>query len=703
MTDWLEDLDHDLIDDHDDVRPATPPPPRPPRRDDRPRSNRPQGQQREGGNRERSPQGRSQEGRTPEGRAPEGRSQEGRPARPPQGRSTEGRSQEGRPQQGGAPQGRPPQRPPQSRPPQSRPPQGYTAFVDFDDDEEDDDRSPPPTPARAPEGRRSEVPPSRPRPPARARDDYEDDAPPRETQPRAARPPRDAEPRRSGGRRPEQAPRSPEARASESRPVESRTVEPRSTEERPSEVRADEGRSEAPPRDREPRRRSEGSRSESGGRSGSREGGRGRDRDRDRKPGGDRGGRGKFESEYDAHDIDDMEAPAPRAKVERTEKTFSGGFSTMGLSQVMMDALADAGYEEPSPIQAGLIPRALAGVDVLGQARTGTGKTAAFVVPILEALEPHQAHAAPQAIVLVPTRELAVQVKDEFEKLAVGRKSSILAVYGGKPIRQQVERLKRGIEVVVGTPGRVLDHLARGTLQLSSLKLLVLDEADRMLDIGFRPDIEKILRSCPQSRQTLLLSATVPPPVEKLAKRYMREPETMNFSPTDVSADTIEQFYFTVDTDKKFDLLMKLIARENPTQSIIFCRTKRGTEKIHHHLQKKVEGSACIHGDLSQSVRDRVMAAFREGRVKHLVATDVVGRGIDVSNISHIINYDVPAFCDDYVHRVGRTGRMGREGVAYTFVTPEEGGELTRIEMRIDKMLTRDEIEGLRNADASSV
>jgi ATP-dependent RNA helicase DeaD len=443
-----------------------------------------------------------------------------------------------------------------------------------------------------------------------------------------------------------------------------------------------------------PRRREEGSRPP-----------RSRDRDRDRSRGrdrdrGGRGGRPAFESTYEDNFEDFGEAPPPKPRAARTEKTYTGGFSTMGLSQLSMDALADAGYEEPSPIQAGLIPRALAGVDVLGQARTGTGKTASFVLPILEKIDPHHAHAPPQAIVLVPTRELAVQVKDEFEKLASGRKASILAVYGGKPIRQQVERLKRGVDVVVGTPGRVLDHLARGTLQLHALKLVVLDEADRMLDIGFRPDIEKILRQCPADRQTLLLSATVPPPVEKLARRYMRDPETMNFSPTDVSADTIEQFYFTVDADKKFDLLLQLIQRENPTQSIIFCRTKRGTEKIHHHLQKKVEGSACIHGDLSQSVRDRVMAAFRDGRVKHLVATDVVGRGIDVSGISHIINYDVPAFCDDYVHRVGRTGRMGREGVAYTFVTPEEGGELTRIEIRIDKLLQRDEIAGFESTTA---
>ena len=439
-------------------------------------------------------------------------------------------------------------------------------------------------------------------------------------------------------------------------------------------------------REREPRRER-----------GDREGRRDRDRGgrRDKRGGRDDRSRREPVSDYDP-DFGDEPSPenSTRPRPERTEKTFTGGFSTLGLSDVTMEALAQAGYEEPSPIQAGLIPRALAGVDVLGQARTGTGKTASFVLPILEKLDPHHAHAAPQAIVMVPTRELAVQVKDEFEKLSHGRKVHILAVYGGKPIRQQVERLKRGVEVVVGTPGRVLDHLSRGTLMLSSLKLVVLDEADRMLDIGFRPDIEKILRQCPQSRQTLLLSATVPPPVEKLAKRYMRDPETMNFSPTDVSADTIEQFYFTVDADKKFDLLVKLLQRENPTQSIIFCRTKRGTEKIHHHLEKRVEGSACIHGDLSQSVRDRVMAAFRDGRVKHLVATDVVGRGIDVSNISHIINYDVPAFCDDYVHRVGRTGRMGREGVAFTFVTPEEGGELTRIEIRIDKLLQRDEIEG---------
>jgi ATP-dependent RNA helicase DeaD len=370
----------------------------------------------------------------------------------------------------------------------------------------------------------------------------------------------------------------------------------------------------------------------------------------------------------------------------------NSGFQALELSQIMLASLDRAGYLEPTPVQAGLIPRALAGVDLMGQARTGTGKTAAFAIPILEKLERHS-H-APQAIVLVPTRELAVQVRDEFIKLAHGRKTQIVALYGGTPIRQQIEKLHRGTDCVVGTPGRVLDHIARGTLTLNELKFVVLDEADRMLDIGFRPDIEKILRRCPSARQTLLLSATVPPPVARLATRYMRDPETLNFSPTDVSVDTIDQNYFTVVPEKKFELLVKLLRRDQPRQTIVFCRTKRGTEKVFRNLQKKIDGVDCIHGDLPQKSRDSAMARFREGKVRCLVATDVVGRGIDVSGISHIINYDIPSFCDDYVHRVGRTGRMGREGIAYTFVTPEEGPELTRIEMRIEKLLTRAELEG---------
>ena len=366
----------------------------------------------------------------------------------------------------------------------------------------------------------------------------------------------------------------------------------------------------------------------------------------------------------------------------------------MGLSEVMLDTLRAVEYLEPTPIQAGLIPPALRDVDLMGQARTGTGKTAAFCIPILERLEPHKRGAAPQAIVLAPTRELAVQVRDECARLAAGHKIHVAAVYGGKPIRQQSEKLKRGVEIVIGTPGRVLDLMNRGILILGSIRFVVLDEADRMLDIGFRPDIEKILRRCPGARQTLLLSATIPPPVMRLAKRYMRDPKMLDFSPEDLSVESIEQFYFTVDPQQKFDLLVKLLQREDPTQAIIFCRTKRGTDRVHRRLSRKLESADTIHGDLAQTSRDRVMRAFRAGKIKYLVATDVVGRGIDVTRISHIINFDIPQFCDDYIHRTGRAGRMGREGVAFTFVTPEEGNELTRIEMRINRLLKRDEIEG---------
>jgi ATP-dependent RNA helicase DeaD len=360
----------------------------------------------------------------------------------------------------------------------------------------------------------------------------------------------------------------------------------------------------------------------------------------------------------------------------------------------MMAALERAAYATPTPVQSGIIPRALEGVDLLGQARTGTGKTAAFAIPILERLKASRKGAPPQALVLVPTRELAVQVRDEFEKLAHGRRVACVPIYGGKPIRGQIANLQRGADVIVGTPGRVLDHLARGSLDLRSVRTVVLDEADRMLDIGFRPDIEKILRRCPKERQTLLLSATVAPPVERLAQKYMRDPEVMDFSPKSMAVETIEQFYFTVDQERKFDLLIHLLKREDPDQAIVFCRTKRGTERVYRRLSKHFDGVDMMHGDMMQSARDRVMKAFRARHVRLLVATDVVGRGIDVTTISHIINYDIPQSSDDYVHRVGRTGRMGREGVAYTFVTTEEGGELTRIEILINRLLKRDEIPG---------
>jgi ATP-dependent RNA helicase DeaD len=375
------------------------------------------------------------------------------------------------------------------------------------------------------------------------------------------------------------------------------------------------------------------------------------------------------------------------------EQQPPGDFSSLSLSDEMMAALKAANYQHPTAIQAGLIPLALDELDVVGQARTGTGKTAAFVIPILELLDLEDRGKGPQSLILVPTRELAVQVKEEVVKLSAGLKIRCAAIYGGTPLRSQIAKLERGVHIVVGTPGRVLDHLSRKTLNLDRIDCVVLDEADRMLDVGFRPDMEKILRRCPTNRQTLLLSATLPPPVQRLAQKYMNNPQTLNCSAKDITVETIDQYYFTVDNDRKFDLLVRLLKRENPRQAIIFCRTKRGTQRVFEKLGKRFEGVGSMHGDMAQRERDRVMGKFRSEEIRYVVATDVMGRGIDISNISHIINYDIPAFCDDYVHRVGRTGRMGREGVAYTFVTPEEGNELTKIEQRIDRMLIRSEMK----------
>jgi ATP-dependent RNA helicase DeaD len=260
-------------------------------------------------------------------------------------------------------------------------------------------------------------------------------------------------------------------------------------------------------------------------------------------------------------------------------------------------------------------------------------------------------------------------------------------IYGGQRFRQQLTEMKKGYAIAIGTPGRVLDHLARGTLLLDRVRYVVLDEADRMLDIGFRPDIEKILRRCPRERQTLLLSATLPPPVLRLAQRYMRDPVHINLSPVKVTVENIRQSYITVDEERKFDLLLRVLVRERPRQCIIFCQRKRSADELYRDLRQKLKRVAVMHGDLPQPQRDRIMQGFREGKIICLVATDVVGRGIDVTNISHIINYDLPEDPENYVHRIGRTGRMGADGVAIAFVTLEQGGQLTAIESFINKQL----------------
>lgn len=368
-------------------------------------------------------------------------------------------------------------------------------------------------------------------------------------------------------------------------------------------------------------------------------------------------------------------------------------FDELGISPELLQVLERVEYHHPTAVQHGFIPIALQGQDVIGQARTGTGKTAAFAIPMWERFKELNKVRRPRGLVLVPTRELAAQVLIEVQRLAPREQLHAVSIVGGERMRGQELRLRSGTHIVVGTPGRVIDMVKRRILDLSKIEVIVLDEADRMLDIGFRPDIEYILKHTPKERQTLLLSATLPPPIMRLAQRYMQQPAHLDCSQTGVSSDTIEQFYFTVAPNKKFELLCRLLMRERPKQAIVFCRTKRRTDEICRRLSERLKGVGMMHGDMKQSERNRMMARFRDGTTKVLVATDVVGRGIDVTGISHIINYDVPEDCDDYVHRVGRTGRMGRQGVSFTFVSLDEGDVLTRIEMRIDRLLKRDHID----------
>ena len=372
---------------------------------------------------------------------------------------------------------------------------------------------------------------------------------------------------------------------------------------------------------------------------------------------------------------------------EEQQNCKSVRFEDFSIHKATQKAIRKLGFEEPSPIQAEFIPVALTGKDALGQAQTGTGKTAAFVIPILEQIESPLKRV--QALIVAPTRELSEQVANEARRLSRFHHCRTAVLVGGRPLGAQIENLRKGAQIVVGTPGRIKDLLNRGVLQLEHLKVAVLDEADRMLDIGFRPDIEKILKRCPSDRQTLLLSATVPPEVERIAKRFMKDPVLIDLSVDQVAVDSIDQFYVTVDEGRKFPLLVKLLSEQRPQQVIVFTRTKRGADKLHAQFKQVLPHVSLLHGDLPQSQRDRTMKKFREGKVRLLIATDVVGRGIDVSGISHIINYDIPEDCDDYVHRIGRTGRLSSDenGTAFTFVTKEQGDELTRIEVRINSLI----------------
>jgi ATP-dependent RNA helicase DeaD len=353
-------------------------------------------------------------------------------------------------------------------------------------------------------------------------------------------------------------------------------------------------------------------------------------------------------------------------------------FKDLGLSPAIQQALDELGYEDPTAIQEEAIPQLLGGHDVIGQAQTGTGKTAAFGLPLLQYLDP--ANNEVQAIVMTPTRELCIQVTQALRSYAEHLDIEIVAVFGGAPIRSQQSQLRSGAHVVVATVGRMMDLMSRRSLVLTAARYVVLDEADEMLDLGFIEDVEKILRMCPSGRQTALFSATMPPPIKKLAEGYMYDPVTISITPKTLTVDAISQAFVEVPSRDKTARLVELLKTEEPEQAIIFCRTKIGATRLEKTLKDKGLDVKALHGDMSQGSRDGVMIAFKNHRVKLLVATDIAARGLDVDHVTHVINFDVPNSSETYVHRIGRTGRVGRTGRAITFVTPEQRDEITRIE-----------------------
>ena len=354
-------------------------------------------------------------------------------------------------------------------------------------------------------------------------------------------------------------------------------------------------------------------------------------------------------------------------------------FSDLDISAPVLKALKEVGYETPSPIQAATIPLLLEGRDVLGQAQTGTGKTAAFALPILSRIDIKQA--TPQALVLAPTRELAIQVAEAFQSYAAHIKGfHVLPIYGGQSYGPQLSALRRGVHVVVATPGRVIDHIEKGSLDLSQLKTLVLDEADEMLRMGFIDDVEHILQQTPPERQTTLFSATMPPAIKRIAKTYLRDPQEITVAAKTGTAANITQRYWLVAGMQKLDALTRILEAEPFDGMIVFARTKLGTEELATKLQARGFAAVAINGDMAQQARERTIEQLKNGKIDILVATDVAARGLDVERISHVVNYDVPSDPESYTHRIGRTGRAGRSGEAILFITPRERGLLKAIE-----------------------
>ena len=344
-------------------------------------------------------------------------------------------------------------------------------------------------------------------------------------------------------------------------------------------------------------------------------------------------------------------------------------FENLGLSEATLVAVREKGFSNPTDIQREVIPLLLSGErDVIGQSQTGTGKTAAFALPIIEAVDPRKKSV--QAIILTPTRELAMQVADEIKSLRGRKRVYVYAVYGGQPIGPQIRALERGVHVVVGTPGRVLDHIRRGTIDLSSVHFFVLDEADRMLDMGFQEDIEAIFRATPSEKRTLMFSATMPRDVLLLAKKYMRDPEVVIVSRDELVPGEVEQEYIEVPRGARYRTLKRIISDD--FYGIVFCQTKRETRELAENLRSDGYRAEALNGDMSQAARERTFGRFKSGRTRILVATDVAARGLDIRNVSHVVNYSIPMNAEQYIHRIGRTGRMGEKGKALTFIQPGE-------------------------------
>ena len=358
------------------------------------------------------------------------------------------------------------------------------------------------------------------------------------------------------------------------------------------------------------------------------------------------------------------------------------GFRFLQLSEPVMRAIIDAGYEAPTPIQAQAIPVLLAGHDLIGQAQTGTGKTAAFALPLSEKLKAESKYT--QAIVLLPTRELCIQVAQEMHNLSKYKRLRVVPVYGGQPIDRQLRALSMGAHVVVGTPGRVLDHLRRGTLDLTKVEMVVLDEADEMLNMGFLEDVEEILKSAPKERQTALFSATMPPRIAALSRDYLKNPQKVSIESKRRTVSQVKQTYYEVLPSQKLEALARILDHESPGSTIIFCRTRREVDELGEALQMRGYEAETLHGEMNQAARDRVMSRFRASQADLLIATDVAARGLDIDQVTHVVNYDIPWDTESYIHRIGRTGRAGRSGEAITLISPRERYQLRQIETMIN-------------------